>query len=346
MQASRPSLLDVARAAGVSPATVSRVVHHTGQVSQKTQSRVREAMAALGYKPTLVQPAAPASPILAIVITDLLNPFFPEIVRGIEDEARNDDATLLLYDTVEDPQYEQHILRSLGERPIDGVIVCASRLSAEALVGLHVRHRLPLAVIGRRVEHPGVACILFDAEAAVLRATQHLINLNHTRIAYLAGPAPQDAALRRQRGIERALGEAGLSLRADWRPSCFPNVDGGFQAMSALLSDPADRPTAVIAYNDVVALGALHAIRIHGLRVPEDISVVGFDNIAMAAHSNPPLTTVAIPKQRLGALAMQMMRLMLQGQALPGAGYTLVESPLIVRESTAPAPHVGLDAAI
>ena len=116
--------------------------------------------------------------------------------------------------------------------------------------------------------------------------------------------------------------------------------------MSALLFDPADRPTGVIAYNDVVALGALHAIRVHGLRVPEDISVVGFDNIAMAAHSNPPLTTVSVPKQRLGTLAMQMMRLMLQGQALPGSGYTLVESPLIVRESTAPAPHVSLDVAI
>ena len=191
MQASRPSLLDVARAAGVSPATVSRVVNHSGPVSQKTQSRVREAMAALGYEPIFIAPAAPVPPTLAVVITDLLNPFFPEIVRGIEDEARSDDATLLLYDTVEDPQYEQQILRTLGERSVDGVIVCASRLSADALVGLHVRHRLPLAVICRRVDHPGVACILFDAEAAMYRATQHLINLNHTRIAYLAGPAPQ-----------------------------------------------------------------------------------------------------------------------------------------------------------
>lgn len=341
---SRPSLLDVARLAGVSPATVSRVVNNTGQVSQPTEERVRAAMAQLGYEPAPIPPPAPTPKTIAVIITDILNPFFPEIVRGIEDEARSDGVGLLLYNTVEDPQYEQQVLRRIGERGVDGVIVCASRLPFDALINLRVQHRIPMVVIGRRVDHPGIACIVFDSEGAMYRATQHLLNLHHTRIAFLAGPAAQEASARRQRGVERALSEAGLSLPSGWRPASFPNIDGGFQAMSALLADADDRPTGIICYNDVIAFGALHAIRVHGLRVPEDISVVGFDNIAMTPHSNPPLTTVALPKQRMGELAMQMLRQMLDGQTLPGNGYTLVESPLIVRESTAPAlgnaPHL------
>jgi len=114
-------------------------------------------------------------------------------------------------------------------------------------------------------------------------------------------------------------------------------VDGGFQAMSALLALPLEnRPTAAIAYNDLMALGALHAVRSHHLHVPEDISVIGIDNIAMAAHSNPPLTTLSPPKHRIGRMAMQMLRRMIEGHALPGESYTMIECPLIVRESTAP----------
>jgi DNA-binding LacI/PurR family transcriptional regulator len=124
----------------------------------------------------------------------------------------------------------------------------------------------------------------------------------------------------------------------------FPGVDGGFQAMSALLALPAsERPTAVVAYNDLMALGALHAIRTHRLHVPDDISVIGIDDISMAAHTNPPLTTIAQPKYRMGRLAMQMLRRMIQGQPPPEEGYTLMESPLIVRESTGPAPSNHLN---
>jgi LacI family transcriptional regulator len=120
-------------------------------------------------------------------------------------------------------------------------------------------------------------------------------------------------------------------------PVSFPDVDGGFKAMSALLAlPPENRPTAVIAYNDLMALGILHAVRTHHLRVPEDISVIGIDNIAMAAHSNPPLTTISTPKHRLGRMAMQQLRRMIAGQPSAGEGYTLVECSLVIRESTAP----------
>jgi DNA-binding LacI/PurR family transcriptional regulator len=194
-------------------------------------------------------------------------------------------------------------------------------------------------VINHCVPLPDVGCIMVDLETGVYRATRHLLDLNHTRVAFLPGPAASETSQRRRRGLEAALGEAGLSLRPEWCPVSFPDVDGGFQAMSVLLAlPPGQRPTAVITHNDLMALGVLHAIRAHHLRVPEDISVIGIDNIHMAAHANPPLTTLAPPKNRMGRMAMQMLKRMIEGAPAPETGYTLVECPLIVRESTAPAP--------
>ncbi len=338
IQRLRPNLQDVAHHAGVSPATVSRVLNHTAHVRESVRSRVLQSVASLGYEAPPTRANAPASQAtIALLITDILNPFFPEIVRGVEDEAKSDRLAMLLCDTTEDSQSEHQVLHMLATRSIDGIIVCASRLAAKDLISLHERHKTPMVVINRIVNHPGIPCILVDLENATYRAARHLLTLNHTRIAYLAGPGQSEQSRARRRGLELALAEASLCLRAEWCPSSFPNVDGGFQAMSALLAIPvADRPTAVLAYNDMMAMGALHAIRAHHLRVPQDISIVGFDDIAMAAHTNPPLTTVGQPTYRMGRLAMQMLRQLMEGQAIPGDGYTLVESPLIVRESTAP----------
>jgi LacI family transcriptional regulator len=180
---------------------------------------------------------------------------------------------------------------------------------------------------------------MVDLETGTYRAARHLLDMQHTRIAFLPGPAASETSQARRRGIVSALNEAGLDLRAEWTPSSFPDVNGGFQAMSALLTLSAEqRPTAVITHNDLMALGALHAIRSRHLRVPEDISVIGIDNIHMAAHANPPLTTLAPPKHRMGRLAMQLLKRMIEGKPPPEPGYTLVECPLIVRESTGPAP--------
>lgn len=336
---SRPKLLDVARHAVVSPSTVSRVLNNTAPVSESVRARVLESIAALGYEPGPARfNASTFQSAIALLIPDILNPFFTEIVRGVEDETGVDGFTLLLFDTTEDLQRERQALRMLAGRPVGGIIVCASRLAAQDLIAFYERHNIPMVVINRSIDHPRIPCIIVDSENATCCATRHLLDLNHTRIAYLSGPSVSQSSQARRRGVEAALAEAGLSLRPEWCPASFPNVDGGFQAMSALLAlPPADRPTAVIAYNDILALGALHAIRTHRLRVPEDISVVGFDDIAMVAHANPPLTTIAQPKYHMGKLAMQMLRQMIQGQTTLGNGYTLLESPLIVRESTGPA---------
>ena len=333
--ASRPKLLDVARHARVSPATVSRVIHHTAPVRANIRARVLSSMTTLGFETNRFSIVALKN-LIAVLIPDILNPFFAQVVRGIQDQAAADGFMLLLIDSTEDAQREDQLLRAALTKPIDGAVVVGSRLADDALIALRERHAVPLVVLNRNIAHSAIPCILIDFENATYRAARHLLRLNHTRIAYLAGPAQSNASQSRRRGIELALREAKLCLREDWCLASFPNEDGAFQAMSAMLAIENDRPSAVIAYNDVMALGALHAIRAHRLRVPEDISVIGFDDIAMAAHANPPLTTIAQPKYRMGKLAMQMLQQMIAGQKISGDGYTLLESPLIVRESTAP----------
>jgi DNA-binding LacI/PurR family transcriptional regulator len=296
---------------------------------------VLESIVAVGYKVSTTRRASTTQKTVALLITDILNPFFPEIVRGVQDEARVDNTALLLCDSAEDPQWEQKILTTLANQSVDGVIVCASRLATQDLIAFHDRYRTPMVVVNRRIGHPDIPCIVVDFASAAYVAGRHLVNLGHTRIAYLAGPSATEASQVRRMGLEQAMQEANLTLDPELCLPGFPNVEGGFQAASVLLSMPEnERPTAIMCYNDIVAIGALQAIRAHNLRVPEDISVVGFDDIAMAAHTNPPLTTIDQPKHRLGKLAMRMVRQMLQGEAIQGKGYTLVESPLVVREST------------
>lgn len=339
---SRPSLLDVAHHAGVSPATVSRVLNNTAPVRENVRARVLSSMTELGYEPPLRLGTQILENAIALLIPDILNPFFAEIARGVQDEASISGFLPILFDSMEDTQREEKFLRTFITQPLRGIILCGSRLASDELLAIVKHNQLPMVVINRTVHHPNVACVRTDMEGGAWRATRHLLDLNHTRIAFLSGPIKSEQSLARRRGVEKALAEAGLTLHPEWCPASFPNVDGGFQAMSALLAlPPAQRPTAVIAYNDVMALGVLHAIRTHHLRVPEDISVIGADDIAMAAHSNPPLTTISQPKYRMGRVAMQTLRRMLQGHPPPEESFTLMESPFIVRESTAPAPIVN-----
>ncbi len=336
----RVSLLDVAKHAGVSPATVSRVINNSAPVSDNIRAKVMASAEALGYE---ISPARPAGGIstrtVAVIVADLLNPFFPELIRGVDLEARRDGTALMLYDTAEDTQPEEHMLDMVSSHDLDGVIVAGSRITMDEMVAHCKRCSIPLVLINRSMSCcADVACIRVDFEKATYHSARHLLSLGHTRIGYLAGPEPTDMSMARRKGLEDALKEVDLALHPEWMSSGFPNVAGGFQAMSALLSLPeGERPTAVQSYNDLMALGALKAIRAHNLRVPEDISVVGFDDIPLAAHANPPLTTVEQPKTYMGSLAMRMLRELMDRRLGLGGGFTLLESRLVVRETTGPA---------
>ena len=334
----RPTLADVARHAQVSTATVSRVLRNTGPVSQDLRQQVETSVAELGYTPRRLVPDHADKGTIALLMGDLLNPYFLEIAQGVQEEVDNDDLILALYNVTDHPQRQSVLLQKLNKSAVEGVIL-AGLSPFPALLAWQACHQVPLVLFNRRVSQPAVHCIVVDFENAMYRATQHLLGLNHTRIGHLASPSTGEIAQARQRGIEAALAEMDLALRPEWCPVVPPGteVEGGFQAMRALLDLPGEqRPTAVIAFNDIIALGALHAVRAQGLRVPQDISIIGVDDIAIAAHAHPPLTTIGQPKYRMGKLAVQTLRRMGEGRANMGNNCTLLEIPLIVRESTAP----------
>src|SRR5258708_38916432 len=168
---------------------------------------------------------------MARLTANILNPFFREWVRGGEDAEGINDFNLVLYNTDEDTSREKQILNRLSTQRPDGVIVCASRLPYENIIELHERYNIPLVVINRVINHPGIPCIVVDLEDAAYRATQHLLSLNHRKIAYLAGWGRTETSRTRRRGIEKALADRSLSMPGEWWQTSFPSVEGGFQAM-------------------------------------------------------------------------------------------------------------------
>jgi DNA-binding LacI/PurR family transcriptional regulator len=338
----RPIIADIAREAGVSTVTVSRVLHNTGPVSTELRERIESSLSSLGYTPRSSAKKISGGTI-AVLTGDLLNPFFPEIIRGIQEEADNYGLILTLYNLTDHAHRQQQLLQKLGRLSIDGVIVMGTTLFPE-LLSWREQHKVPLVVLNRRIQQPNVHCILVDYEKAFYRATQHLLGFHHSRIGYLGPARSSEVAQARRRGLSAALEEAGLTLRPEWCPIVPPGGDtvGGFQAMRSLLELPvADRPTGVLAFNDLVAFGALHAVRVSRMRVPEDMSVIGVDDITVAAHAFPPLTTIGLPKYQMGKLAVQTLNEMRDGDVTNMGGCTVLESPLIVRESTGPAPVIS-----
>jgi LacI family transcriptional regulator len=339
----RATLENIAKHAGVSVASVSRVLNNKMPMSDHLRAQVLEAAESLGYEPKhhdlhiTTNKKASNIGVIALLITETVNPYFHEIVQGAQDEAERANLFSVVVNSTPNEEHENIMLQTLSALPLCGVILCAGQLASDSLLDYYERSGIPLVVINRRVARTNVPCIVIDYENALLRVTQHLLSLGHTRIAYLAGPTMVETSQLRRRGIELALSSQGLNLRPEFCPASLPNVTGGFQAMSNILQiAEAERPTAVIAYNDLIAIGALNAVRATGLRVPEDISVIGFDDIPMAPYTNPPLTTVAIPKYQIGKLAVQTL---CQGHAeqTGSGGYTQIEGSLIVRDSTSAA---------
>ena len=339
--AKRPTLADVAEHAQVSTATVSRVLRNTDPVSQDLRDRIEASVAELGYTPRQSTTDSATQGTIALLIGDLLNPFFMEIAQGVRDEVNAHQMITTIYNLTDLPHQQTQLLQQLRKAGVIGVILAGLSPFPE-LLEWQERHNIPLVLFNRRVSQPGVHCIVVDFEKAMYQATRHLLALGHTRIGHLASPSTGEIAEARRRGIEAALAETGLVLRPDWCPVVPPGreVGGGFQAMRVLLDLPEhERPTAVIAFNDIIAVGALHAVYGHGLRVPQDISVIGVDDIALAGHAHPPLTTVNQPKYHMGKLAVQTLRRMSEGRVSMSNNCTLLETPLIVRESTAPCPN-------
>lgn len=322
----RTTIYDVARVAGVSPSTVSRALARPGRVSAATAQRVREAAAQIGYRRSTVAPALRDMPskLLAMVIADIGNPVFIEMVRGAELEAERAGYTMMLFDTRESEQRER-ASTEMFLSAVDGLILTSPRLSDSSIVTLAKQR--PVIVLNRMVR--GVPSLLTDGARGVRRVAEHLGRLGHREITYLAGPDASWANGVRWRGLQ----EAGMELELKVRRIATgePTIPGGQQASYAWLEHPT---SAVVAYNDVLALGFIRGLRAHGLEVPDDVSVVGFDNSRMGAFNTPSLTSVASPLASQGSIAVRNLVAIADGAKFSTEPIYLPVK-LIERESTA-----------
>lgn len=302
-------LEDVAREAGVSASTVSRVMSRPSMVAGSTRARVERVIAELGYRPSRVarrlRVEAGRSKLIGLIIPDIQNPFFADLARGVEDAAREKGFAVFLGNSDEDPVKESHYLDVLRAEAVDGVILPPAAGSDDPLRAL-VGGGVPVVCVDRRRDGAAVDTVVMDNRRGARDATAHLIELGHRRIGFIEGLPGLSTSRERLHGYREALETAGLSPDPAMVGSGGSREVGGRTAAERLLElEP--RPTALIVGNGVMTLGALEAIRVRGLRVPDDVALIGYDDAPWARVVEPPLTVVRQTASELGRRAMELL---------------------------------------
>lgn len=341
---------DVARHAGVSIATVSHVINGTRFVSEETRQKVQDAIKALNYRPNAVARGLATSFTrkIGVVVSEIRNPFFTATARGIEDEVIRQRYNIILCNTDEDPEREDAVLHLLGAQQVDGLIIAPTGARSETLLGL-AKAGVPIVQIDRSSPSLDAPLIDVNNEEGAYQAISYLIGLGHTRIACLINLDVISTQTERLQGWERALREAGLPVdeslivRADPRffggtPDAKAsitrhNLPGASEVLQGLFTLP-QRPSAIFVASNQLTLGTLYAFRASGLRCPEDISLISFDDHDWAPIFNPPLTVMRQPTYQLGQIAAQLLMKMINGEAVSAPPHLQVE--LIKRSSCAP----------
>jgi len=300
------SIRDVARMAGVSTATVSHVVNKTRFVSEEVRARVLEAVERCAYYPNAHARslASGRSQTLGLLISDISNPFFPELVKAIETAAFERGYDVVLSNTNYDPERTSRYVRRLIERKVAGVALMTSELDA-ALIAELARREVSVVFLDLGETGVHMSNLRVDYEAGIEEAINHLAELGHREIAFVSGPAHLRSAARRLEAFRASLGRhLPDAPERIWRGDF--KLSGGREAARGML-ESGELPTAVVAANDLMAMGAMAEFRAAGLQLPREVSVVGFDDIAFAALAEPPLTTVCLPRAELGRRAVEAL---------------------------------------
>ena len=330
------TIKDVARVVGVSPSTVSRALNDSPLIREETKARIRRIAQELGYERNelargLVKGASGA---IGLVIPDITNPFFAEVTRGVGEVAHARGYGVILCNTEEDPDRERSYIRLLRRKRVDGLILTSVTAEDPYLKAL-ARSKTPFVLVSRACQLVPAPYVGVDDRLGGRLAVEHLVELGHRRIGFIGGPADVQSSLDRLAAFEAVLTEHGIPVREEWISFSDFTQRAGYRAGKELLRRKV-RPSAVFAANDVVALGVLQAADELGLRVPEDLSVVGYDDISYAGLPRIELTTVAQPSFEMGKIAAEWLLSVLEGG--PRRLYRLLTPKLVVRRTTAPAP--------
>jgi LacI family transcriptional regulator len=328
-----PTMIDIARAAGVSKSTVSLVLRESAQVKGETRQRVEQAMQRLGYvyNRSAASLRAASSDFVGMVISDLTNPFFAELAVSIEDALYRLGFVPILANTNEDNGRQGHVLRSLREHHVAGVIMSPARGSDAWTLASQLPASIPAVITMRRMIGSPLPYVGPDNRAGSREAVEHLLRLGHRRIGYFGGDSSMTTQQERVSGWRDALAGAGIVADETLIFETMPTRQGGREAVDRALASPRP-PTAVACYNDIVAMGATRAYASRGVRPGADVAVVGFDNIAEAEHNAPPLTTVSADTRFLGARCAESLLGLIRGEDPSGLSF-LGQTTLIVRES-------------
>ena len=331
----QPSIKDIARMARVSHPTVSRALQNSPLVNAETAAKIRKIAEAAGYRPSAVARGLVTrrTRTVGLVVTTVADPFAGEVACGIEQAANDHGYAVFLANSNADAEHERKVVQALAERRVDGIIVTSSRVGSDYLPML-AQLNVPMVLVNDQYPGEFVHSVMIANEDGSRAATEHLIDLGHRRIAYVGDRSGYQTETERLEGYRQALSAAGIEFDAELAVHGDGRPEGAAEAMEALLK-LAEPPTAVCCYNDMTALGAMRAIRARGLRVPEDVSVTGFDDLFFAEYLEPPLTTVRQPMRRMGEMAMENLLKLMSGE--DSVAQVKVEAELIVRSSTAKA---------
>jgi LacI family transcriptional regulator len=335
--AKTPDIRTVAALAKVSIATVSRTINGSPAVSDRLTKRVWQAIKQLNYFPntharTLV---SGRSRLLGIIVENIVNPFFPELIQSFEEIAVAHGYEILVSSSNGNPAVLATCVRRMLERKVEGVAVLSFGAEEPVLDQL-VINDIPMVLAEFHLDNPKASTILLDYSTGIHAAVNHLVKLGHRRLAFLAGPHKLHSAITRENDYRTAMAKAGLPIQKKWIVECDHTLKGGVVGYGKLQALPI-RPTAILCSNDMTAIGVLRAAYIEGLRVPQDLSVIGLDDIDFAEFTLPPLTTIRLSRADLARAAFEALR----QQAEHGIGTKiqrefLVSTSLVVRGSTAP----------
>lgn len=302
-----PTIKDVAKRAGVSVSTVSRVLNHHPHVADDVFQRVTDAITELDYSPSRVAQRlrATASQLIGVIFSDISNPFYIDVLRSIEHTLSQQGMSVLISNADSDPAREETFIRIMLNENIAGLIIAPTKEDVPALAAV-ARSGVPTVVVDRRLANLEVDTVLVDNFRGALTAIQHLIALGHTRIGVLSGPLHLTSGRERYTGYLQAMTDAGLQVDSSLTRFGNYRESSGYQLAQELLAAP-NPPTALFVANNLMTIGALNAIHELGCRVPDDVSIIGFDDLAWAISLNPPLTTVAQPTSEIGTRAAELL---------------------------------------
>jgi LacI family transcriptional regulator len=329
----RVTINDVAEKARVSKATVSHVVNHTRFVEEKTQQRVLQVIEELGYQPSLVARSLTTNQTRTIgfIVSDATNIFFGDILRGIEDILHSENYSIIVCNTDEILEREDHYLNLMLGQRVDGIIAAATSQKWEVLSKAEAFH-IPIILVDRYYEGLDFPFIGVDNQAGAFMGTQCLIRFGYTRVGILAGFQRLSTMRERLAGFKQAMNEAGIEIHPEWIIESPLTIEAGLDAARAVLSLP-NRPNALFMNNNLLSLGTLMAIKELGLSCPDDIALVGFDDHPWSAISNPPLTVVCQPSRRVGQLAAKTLLDLIMKGIQPDHLKTQLACELVIRES-------------